>query len=132
MKKYFLPFFLFFAISLNAYADQGLAGTVWTGEGQSGDGTITYVFHFNKDGLFLESTCHIDEISSTLKANLSAFYSDNGNTIELKSGLQSIIPAGLGSCSVYFPVSLKFELDQDQIFIEYNGTRRPTGMKQQN
>lgn len=140
MKKYFSSIFiLLLALSFQLKAgavsvlqEQGLIGSVWTGEGQSGIGLITYTFHFNQDGLFLESTCHIDEISSTLKSDLAASYSANGNSVELKSGLQSTIPSGKGSCMVNFPAGLKFELDQTQIYIEYNGDRRLTHLKRKN
>jgi hypothetical protein len=120
---------LFFQVSAGAVSilqEQGLVGTVWTGEAQSGDGLLTYIFQFNKDGLYLESTCRVEEISSTLKSKLAVNYNANGSTVELRSGLDSTIPAGHGSCAVYFPAGLKFELDQAQIYIEYNGDRRLT------
>lgn len=112
-----------------AMQGQGLIDSIWTGDVQSGDGTIKYIFKFTQGALKMESTCYIAEISSTLKSDLVTIYSENGNIAELKSGLTSTIPAGEGSCFVNFPVGLKFELDQDKIFIEYNGDRRLTKLK---
>lgn len=139
MKKYFSASILVFAFSFLPHAnaattmqDMGLVGSTWTGDGKSGDGILTYVFHFNQDGLSLESTCHVAEFSSTLKAELAVIYTENGNAVELQSGVQSTIPAGQGSCTVNFPVGLKFELEHDQIYIEFDGTRRLTQMKRQN
>lgn len=122
---------LLFYHQVNA-APTSLDGSIWTGSGQSRDGTLTYTFSFNQDNLALKTTCQIAEISSTMKSELVVRYSDDGSTAELVSGFQSIIPAGQGSCTVNFPASLKFELDHDQIFIEYDGSRRLTQMKRQN
>ena len=137
MKKYFSTFYLIFGLSFQVHAatmnqSQGLVGSVWTGDGQSGDGYISYLFHFNQDKLSLDSTCHVAEISSTLKSDLAVSITQSGNVVELTSGLQAKIPAGQGSCLVNFPAGLKFQLDHDQIYIEYGGIRRITQMKRQN
>lgn len=115
----------------NFVQGQGLIGSIWTGQAQSGDGVISYIFQFNQEGLSVQSTCQVDEISSALKSDLAMSYTENGNTAEIKSGLQSTIPVGHGSCIVNFPASLKFILENNQMFIEYNGTRRASTMKRQ-
>lgn len=138
MKKYFSVSILVLAFSFFPCAkakavmqDTGLIGSTWIGDGKSGDGVLTYAFHFKQNGLLLESTCHVAEVSSTLKADLAVNYSADGNIVELKSGVQSTIPAGQGACTVNFPAGLKFELDHEQIFIELGGTRRVTKLKRQ-
>ncbi len=139
MKSYFNLFGLLLVVSFHSNANTetfaqpaGLIGTTWTGEAKSGDGQLTYVFRFTQNSLFLESTCHVAEVSSTLKSDLIVSYSENGNTVELKSGVKLAIPAGKGTCPVNFPEGLKFQLVQDQIFLEYGGTRRLTQLKRQN
>jgi len=122
-------------VSTASYAEvaaNGLIGSVWTANGQSGDLLITYVLRFNQDNLVIESTCRADEVASTLKSQLAASYSDNGAVAKLNAGLLATIPTGRGSCSVAFPAGLQFQRDQDRIFIEYDGTRRLTGLKRQN
>ncbi|WP_413287483.1 hypothetical protein [Bdellovibrio sp. HCB337] len=110
--------------------EEGLVNTAWSGEGKTSEGyLVTYVFRFAQYDIDIESTCRIDPISAKVSSSLRVYYTNNGTIAELASGLNSSIPAGNGSCDIYFPAGLKFELDGDKVFIIHNGDRKATNMK---
>ncbi len=116
-----------------AQSSESLVNSVWTGTGpsaHSSDG-VSYVFHFNDGELSLKSTCTSDSISSSMTLSVPVAYSENGATVQLKSGISAQIPAGHDRCSVNFPANLEFHLENAKVFMLYAGQRRVTGLKRQ-